>query len=450
MMNTADMMIPKPHQIEGAEFLAARKTALLADAPRVGKTGSAIMAADAVGARSILVVTTASGRPVWRRGFDDWSIFGRKTQIVTGKDRLQDDTETCIVGWPQMADPSALASIWRREWDVLILDESHYAKSLEAKRTLAALGDAGIHRRAERVMCLSGTPMPNSPYDLYPMLAALAPERLAADDAKGWPDVSDQFSFKKRYCKIKPKKIGFHRWIDVIVGGQNLEELAQRLDGFYLRRTQQDVGITEPIYEIMPLMASPGAVKEAQRAERSRIDKAVLAKIEAGDLDGLKDEHLGPVRRLWGELKVKPLIEALTEEFESGLDKVVIAAWHSDVIAALSAGLSRFGVTGLDGSTSAKAREANVRAFQTDPKVRVFIGQIQAAGEAIDLSAAAELIFAESSFVPKDMAQMAYRITNHGQARQPRVRVATLDGSIDEAIQTSLMRKWATIKEVMR
>lgn len=408
------------------------------------------MAADTIGARTILVITTASGRPVWRKGFDDWSIFGRSCQVLSGASKLLDKTEIAIIGWPDMNGSSAnFGQVFARQWDALIIDEAHAAKSMDAQRTQVLFGTGALHTRANYRWCLSGTPMPNSPYDLYPMLAALAPERLAADDAKGWPDVSDQFAFKKRYCKIKPKKIGFHRWIDVIVGGQNLEELAQRLDGFYLRRTQQDVGITEPIYEIMPLMASPGAVKEAQRAERSSIDKAVLAKIEAGDLDGLKDEHLGPVRRLWGELKVKPLIEALAEEFESGLDKVVIAAWHSDVIEALASGLSKFGVAVLRGATSAHHREEAVRKFQSGG-LRVFIGQIQAAGEAIDLSAAAELIFAESSFVPKDMAQMAYRITNHGQARQPRVRVATLDGSIDEAIQTSLMRKWATIKEVMR
>lgn len=443
------MYIAKPTQLEGADFLAARRTALLADAPRCGKTGTAIMAADMIDARRILVVTTASGRPVWRRGFDDWSLFGRKTQVLAGGERLLDDAEVVIVGWPQMADPARVPTLWQREWDVLILDESHFGKSLDAKRTISVFGAGGLYLRSRYVWCLSGTPQANSPFDLYPMLAALAPERLAADEAKGWPDVTDQEVFKRRYCKIKPKKIGFHRWIDVIIGGQNLDELAARLDGFYLRRTQQDVGITAPIYEIMPLMASPAAVRKAQEAERGRIDAGVLAKIAAGDLDGLKDDHLGPVRRIWGELKVGPLVEALKEEFDSGLDKVVIAAWHSDVIDALAAGLSKYGVAILRGATSAYHREEAVRKFQ-EGTFRVFIGQIQAAGEAIDLSASAELIFAESSFVPKDMAQMAFRITNHEQTRQPRVRVATLEGSIDDAMQASLMRKWAVISEVMK
>lgn len=446
------MLTPKQHQIIGAEFLASRKTALLADQPRVGKTGAAIMAADMVGARKILAVTTASGRPVWRRGFQDWSIFGRRADVLSSQVKLHPDTEIAIVGWPDMRAGATFHSIWREQWDVLILDEAHYAKSLEAQRTQAVFGTTGLALKADRVWCLSGTPMPNSPFDLYPMLAMLAPERLAANRDKDWPDVSDVHEFRKRYCKVKPKKIGFHRWIDVIIGGQNLDELAARIDGFYLRRTQQDVGITSPIYEILPLMASPSAIKEAQRAERSNMDAKVLERIEAGDTEGLRDEHMGPVRRIWGELKIQPLLAVLKEEFENGLDKIVIAAWHQDVIHGLADGLATLGYGGwvIDGSSSAKERALATESFQADPSTRWVIGQIQAAGEAIDLSAASELLFAESSFVPSQMQQMAFRITNHGQTRQPRVRVAVLEGSIDDALQSVLLRKWSVINEVMK
>ena len=70
-------MRPLPTQISGAAFLAQRRFALLADQPRVGKTGAAIMACDMALDASILVVTTASGRPVWRKAWADWSAAGR-------------------------------------------------------------------------------------------------------------------------------------------------------------------------------------------------------------------------------------------------------------------------------------------------------------------------------------------------------------------------------------
>lgn len=449
-------MIPFPHQIDGAKFLAPATFAILADEPRVGKTGTAIMAADTVGAKTILVVTTASGRGVWRRAFDDWSIMGRPIGIAAPDKPAQDVT---IVGWPSITRANYRLPLLAREWDVLILDEGHYAKSFDAARTQAVFGVPnddgltllrryGLTGKAKRVWSLTGTPMPNSPFDLYPVLRAGAPGRLRADKAKGWPDVTKQGDFKKRYCKIKPKKIGvgyMARWIDVIIGGQNLDELRQRTEGLILRRTQQDVGIRAPIYETMPLIITPTQRRAIAAATEN--EKAVLAAIDGGNTKDM-EMHLGPLRRLTGGMKASGVIEAVKEEFESGLDRVVLAYWHKDVGAKLIEGLAKYGVVGIDGSTPAAARDANVRAFQTG-RARVFLGQIQAAAEAIDLSAASELIFVENSFVPKDMKQMSLRVTNHTQTRQVRVRVATLDGSIDDAIQSSLLRKWSAINEVL-
>jgi SWI/SNF-related matrix-associated actin-dependent regulator 1 of chromatin subfamily A len=419
-------VIPFPHQLAGAKFLASRKTALLADLPRVGKTGTAIIAADYVNAANICVVTTASGRAVWRRGLADWSAFDR--------------SDATVVGWPSVGQPDTLSGLLRQKWDLLILDESHFAKNPEAKRTIAAYM---VAKKAERVWCLSGSPIPNAPNDLFPMMQALCPERLKADGEL--PDVSTYPAFLKRYCVVKPKKIGFHRWIDVVIGGRNLDELKARLDGFVLRRTQQDVGIREPLYDTFPLLVSDKVKREAQAGLDTA---AVLAAAEGGDTKAL-EMHLGPLRRLTGEIKARAAVEALKEEFECGLDKIVLMAWHKDVMQILRDGLGRYGVVGIDGSTPSTRRTEAIDRFRDDPKIRVFIGQIQAAGEAIDLSAAATLWFVESSFTPKDMLQASLRITNHSQARQALVRVCVLDGSIDEALQTILLRKWQAIREVL-
>jgi SNF2 family DNA or RNA helicase len=174
----------------------------------------------------------------------------------------------------------------------------------------------------------------------------------------------------------------------------------------------------------------------------------ILRAVESGETKDL-EMHLGPLRRLTGAIKAEAVVQAVKEEFESGLDRIVLAFWHSEVAQILSEKLAKFGVTGIDGSTPAAARDANVKAFQTG-KARVFLAQIAAAGEAIDLSAACELLVVEPSFQPAQMKQIALRITNHGQRRQARVRVATLDGSIDDAIQASLLRKWTTINEVLK
>lgn len=447
-------MIPMPHQLAGARFLANRRTALLADMPRCGKTGAAIMAADYIMAETVLVITTASGRGVWKRGFADWSAFNRPLQVIEGQKKLDPKTAVAVAGWGGLTSPKIRSELLRRNWSLIILDESHAAKSFEAQRTMALYGlpleggrvlskTTALINKGETIWCLTGTPLPNSPADAYPMMRALCPERLAASG--DLPDVTTYKAFLSRYCVVKPKKIGWHRWIDVVIGGRNLEELRGRLDGFLLRRTQEHVGIRPPIYETFPLLVSDKVKREAQAG----LDTAkVLAAAEAGDTKKL-EITLGPLLRLTGEIKARAVVEVVRDEFDGGLDKIVLMAWHKDAMQILRDGLSTYGVVGIDGATSpAKRAEAEIR-FRTDPKTRVFIGQIRAACEAIDLSAASELLFVETTFQPAMMGQAAQRISNVDQTKNTRVRVAVLADSIDEVLQASLMRKWVDIRKVI-
>lgn len=434
------MITPLPHQLSGAAWLSGRKFALLADEPRVGKTGAAILAADDLLIDKILVVTTASGRPVWWRAFREWSPWQRKGLR--------------IVGWPELNSPRVRSTLLGQSWDLLILDESHFAKNFDAKRTQAVYGELigdtrhvdstkALASRAKAVWCLSGTPVPNACNDIFPMMRALCPEELLAKN--GWPDVTAYPDFLKRYCIVAHKKVGYRK-IPVVVGGRNLEELAKRIQGHWLRRTQQEVGIRPPIYETYPLPVTAAMRYEADRD----LDKGrILAAANAGNTRELA-MHMGPVRRLTGVLKAQAVIAAVIDEFNSGTDKIVLAYWHRDVGAALLGGLAAYGVVGIDGATTPARREENLRRFAKEPQTRVFLAQIAAAGEAIDLSAAAELMFVESSFTPKDMSQMSKRITNFGQQRQARVRVATLAGSIDGAMEEILLRKWSAIREVLK
>lgn len=448
------MPTPFPTQISGATFLAERSRALLADEPRVGKTGSAIMAADYVLAENLLVITTASGRAVWRRAMDDWSPFGRTVQIIDGKRDLSPKTQVAIVGWGGVTNPAIRSQLLRRKWNAVLPDEDHFAKSFDARRTQAVYGelkDGGKHldnnhalaSNQEHIWPLSGTPAPNSPFDFYPRLRALKPRCLEARD--GMPDVTAEQDFLHRYCVVRMKKLSNFRRIPVVVGGRNADELRHRIGDFMLLRTQADVGIREPVYETFPLVVS----ERMKRDALGNVDSTViLTAAEKGDTKTL-EMHLGPLRRLTGEIKARAVVEAVRDEFECGLDKIVLAFWHRDAGAILKEGLASFGVVGIDGSTPPRIRDEAEQRFLHDPKIRVFLGQIQAAGEAIDLSSAAELMFVETSLVPKDMAQMSKRITNHTQARQPRVRVAVLEGSVDEALEAILIRKWSAIRDVL-
>jgi SWI/SNF-related matrix-associated actin-dependent regulator of chromatin subfamily A-like protein 1 len=449
-------MIPKPHQLEGAKFLAERKYALLADEPRVGKTGASVIASDYIGAQSILIVTTASGRGVWKAGFPAWSAYDRSLQLLMGGAKLSTKTDVAVIGWGSISRPEYASQILARRWDLIIPDEVHYAKNFEAARTQALYGrysDEGVNtsraifERCERGWALSGTALPNSPADAFPMLKMMFPERLTTQ--YGETDVSTYDAFVRRYERRRPMKIGrgfYAKTIMVFVEGINLDELNRRVDGIYLKRTQKDVGILEPEHELMPLISPKSLPVELRDVKHAA---TILEAAQSGDGKRL-EIHMGPLRRIIGMLKAELVADAVKEELDGGLQKIVLAYWHTDVGALLAASLAKYGVTGIDGSTPGKVRDANVKKFHDDPKCRVFLGQIEAAGEAVDLSAAHNLIFVEVAFTPKSMKQMSLRVTNHGQKRQPLCRVATLEGTVDDALQGILMRKWTAIRQVLK
>ena len=71
-----------PFQDVGAEFLATRKVGLLADDMGLGKSCQAIVAADRIGAKSILVVCPAIARELWKREIKIWQKLDRSTRVI--------------------------------------------------------------------------------------------------------------------------------------------------------------------------------------------------------------------------------------------------------------------------------------------------------------------------------------------------------------------------------
>lgn len=333
------MMKPMPTQIAGAEFLASRSTALLADQPRVGKTGAALLAVQKVGGRlPTLVVTTASGRAVWKRAVKDW--LGQEAWIVgVGK---RDCEPFYVVSWDQIRQAKVYALLSSCQFGIAILDESHRAKNPETATTRAVYGKfskhgdcvaKGLVDRAMFKWCLSGTPAPHDLGDLFPMLRALAPGLLCGSDeapdtpSGSWPRVMSFDAFRNRYCVMRPKKLSAWRTIMVVMGGKNEAELRERIGDWMLRRTQKDVGIRPPVQELMPLMVSAAHRRELVA---DRDTREIVEAIESGSTRELEME-LGPLRRLTGRIKAEAVVAAAMYLAMTSCHDFARLRWHSSM-----------------------------------------------------------------------------------------------------------------------
>lgn len=422
-----------PYQRAGVAWLAPQKTALLADEMGLGKTVQAILAAAEVRARSIGVVCPAGLRLNWRREFARWwpDWIEMPTLYVESYDKVA-------------------RGVWKKpQFDVLVIDEAHYAKTASARRTTMLYGrDAngtGLVAHAKHVWLLTGTPAPNNPAELWTHLRALRPALMTGKNGKP----ASYWSFAKRYCHVVDQGFG-----PKIMRGKNLPELKALIAPFVLRRTKVEVlkDLPEIRFDVLPL---DGDVLKAARGLNEIVDginlldqghrlKTVLT--DHG-VDGLRAiaSHVATLRRVTAMAKVPALIDWIENFLNSG-EKLVVFAHHRDAIEALHEGIlhrdgGETGIARITGDTTQEFRQINVDEFQKNPRTRLFIGQLQAAGTGLTLTAASTVLLAEQSWVPAENVQAAARVHRIGQKNACQVWSAVLAGSIDEQVGDALTRK---------
>lgn len=452
-----------PYQIEGVEWLKRQGNRLLAWEPGTGKTPTACMASEAIGARKILVLCPPIASGVWQRHFSDWTSL--KPEVFTprfmGKAlSWARSPGVKIVPYSQISRLSPVVDALKDTvWDVCILDESHYLKGSRAARTRQVLGEnfdlkRSVAGNASRVWCLTGTPVLNNASELWPMLHALAPDTIRAQNNRPL----DEFLFTDRFCVTAPSAFGLR-----IVGSKRTDELARRLAPFMSRKRKRDV-----LKDLPPLLFSelvlpadtplnPQAKRELQLLTgnfAALSDEDFLDALHAGTV------QLATIRRILGEAKVAPVSELVDEMLaEDPSQKIIIFAHHRKVIQSLRENLEGHGVIVIDGSTSnvprlqgnylASERDRLIDRFQNDPGVHVAILQIIAAGTAATLTASSNVLFCEASWVPAENHQAVARAHRIGQTQPVLAQFVTLPGTIDERIQRVLAQKTKEIEQIL-
>lgn len=436
----------RPYQQQATDFLAARPRAALYDRPRVGKTFPTIRAADKVGARNILWMTTGSARLGHAKRWVEIQQIDRPiTTLLSGQDTPRDEGVN-IVSWA-LATTTFAEYFASRKWDVIVPDEAHRAMNRDTIRTKALYGDkcdgvGGFVEKADFVWPLTGTPTPSYAHAMWPTLRALAPERITAATGKPmayWP-------FVNRYCRTIDDGFGIK-----IIGNRNAAELKQRLDGWHLRRTMADVRPEVPTIQVDTLPVHGRLNLPASELKLADEVAKALAKCTTDDqiIGILKKNvtHSASLRRYIGLAKVDGCIEWAKDRIEDGTEKLVILAYHREVIDAMKAKLGDKCLV-ITGDTSPKDREDRMVRFQRDPSKHYVLGQLQACGEAIDLSSADEVLIAESSWSPTDNDQGMLRVVNTEKLEPTQAWFAALAGSLDEQIQQTVARKTAEIAQL--
>ncbi len=427
----------KPFQEAGRDFLAGRRYALLADEMRLGKTAQAITAAEAICAKTILVVCPAIAQTHWKTDFERWwtsSSSSTKLDVVS-YDRARIDR----------------AAFAKTRWDVLILDESHFLKNPQAARTKAILGKNGIARSAHRVWALSGTPAPNHAGELWPLMFTFGKTKLGYEP------------FLYRYCNIDPYS-GRVRGTNAC----NRPELKSKLKTVMKRRLKKAVAPELPSSTLTPYYVDARldyvdlvypVGKGEQLSKASSLECALKETLSGMPSESILEyidgnvAELATLRRITALLKAPALVDLLQFELDLGsFDKAVVFGYHRDPMMVARDMLRADGYRAevLYGGTPAKKRDGMLKRFnrKDDKSTQVLFAQIIAAGTAIDLSVAHEGFLLERDWVPGNNAQALERMGGYRQTEPVTIRDLIIPGSVDDIIGQVVNKKIADLSDI--
>lgn len=484
-----------PYQRHGVEFARARNyRCLIADEMGVGKTAQAIAAAQASGAKRILVIAPANARHVWDRNVAGWT--GAETAIqhlrasrdkicigdgwtIAGYDQItvraeswtpENKTErTAVSKWlranglprtkvgKRIEIPDAAANVmstpeldekrlhrWKtmmhrlrggvlREIEAWRPDMLIVDEAHRAKNSNAKRTQSLVKLSGDTkfVLLLTGTPVRNHERDIVSLL------RLV--DGRAYGHLVDQYRKHSSW-----------------------EDIVGMLEYLQIRRLKKDVLPQLPPFVRSPIFLDIDVPRDYIQTMDGALDKYDAA-IRGGESVATDRQlvvaEFSMARRILGSAKAAPAIEFILETLEENeRGCVVVFCAHHNTTDKLRIALTKAGkrVGVIDGRTPSGDRPGIVSNFQ-DGKLDVFVGGILAASEAIDLYRADTVIFVEQDWVPGNIQQAEARIHRNGQTADTvwtyhlLVDPSCLNASanIDAMLWEALESKLATINAIL-
>lgn len=421
---------PYPFQKAGVEFVEKTNgRAIIADQMGLGKTIQALAYLQLhPELRPAVIVCPASLKTNWVREITRCLTTSDKVAVLEGTKPFDPEltgAQIYVINWDILkAWKEALIKMHPA---VIIADEAHYAKNSKSQRSKAI---SEISKAVERVILLTGTPVTNRPAELFPLLNMV--------DPKAWKNF---FQYGIRYCNGHQIQAG-RKLVWDFSGASNLDELHNAIAPYVIRRTKDQV------LKELPAKVRRTIVVRFDPALRSEYDELIAnAEAEAERHNTAQAlVFIEAAKQITVKAKLEATIEWLDNFIESN-GKLVVFATHHETIDFLMEHYQNIAVK-VDGRCTQEQRQDAVDTFQNDPAVKLFVGNIKAAGVGLTLTAASDVIFLEFPWTPGDADQSEDRLHRIGQEDQVTAYYLVGEDTIDETIVALLESKRSVIDTI--
>lgn len=483
----------RDHQKSAVKFLVSNRKAILADSMGLGKTLSSIAASIAANCQKVLIITTASLKSTWRKElslyFDDKEIevvqAGRKfkggarytvvnydlvsnfyevpQEPVFEKKKVLDANGKPKTVWePVMVKSKTTGEMVQKtrvsrkqstidrclsesrfvqeNFDCVIVDEVQKLSNNKSIRYMTIKDMIG-RTHIPYVFLLTGTPLTNKPMNFYHILKLLDAE------------ITDDYRYYVlRYCdgkEITPRATG--KKVLLSGGHSNLDELRDKVKHLYMRRLISDLPgmvnktVSERYYYLSP--------QQTNQYESLWGDYMACQGQTVRD-DGRSPEEWkqlveGTLVRKFLAAEMVPNTIALVNELLEDEDKVIIVCTYQHE---LDAFMKYYGskAVAYDGRMSVKQKDQSEKAFKEDNKVKVFVGNINAASLGLTLTVAKKMVFNSYSWEEIANRQMQDRIWRLTQTEDVECIYQLWTDSISQHMYESVIQKGFIMDSVIK
>lgn len=386
------------YQEWGVKYILHQKKVLLGDEMGLGKTVQAIATMVSLrntGATHFIVVCPASVVTNWCREVVKHSKL-RVTKIH-GSGRSQALKSWVKTGGVAVTTYETTANIRDEsveKIDLLIVDEAHYIKNPDARRSVNVRRLCG---KADRLLFMTGTALENRVEEMVSLIEVLNPDIAAS--VQGMTFMPSAPQFRNRVAPV------------------------------YYRRKREDV-----LTELPELIESkewcemkPG---EKQIYEYNVISRNYMAARRLSwDADDLKQS-----------CKAERLLEII-EQAKAEDRKVLVFSFFLDTIRNIGGLLGSRCYGPINGSVPPPRRQEMIDAFDKAPAGSVLLAQIQSGGTGLNIQSASVVVICEPQFKPSIENQAISRAYRMGQARNVLVYRLLCTNTIDEKITELLEQK---------
>lgn len=477
----------KDHQREGVKFLLYNKKCLLCDSQGTGKTTTATCASILGDFKRVLIITTASLKTTWKREIEvfrpsdeiqiisgsEWGDDKRFTIInydiidnfykvaeeiqyetkflpnsdgsleavkvpITVKNKSTGKLEYKMTTSRKKEDINKALSespLYLQKFDCIIIDEVHKLSNNKSIR-YKVISDFIKKSKIENAYMLSGTPVQKDAAKLHNILKLI--DHNITKDYK---------YYFRRYCGAIERKFNGKK-ILIPQGSTHLDELFEKIKNCYIRRELKNLSdsVTKTVitryYDLSP----------TQMSKYNRLWHDYMeAQSENGDNTNEDYRQLVEgmlVRQFLAYEMVDNTIKLANEKIEDG-EKVVIMCTFDDELKKFKEYYKEKGVV-YNGKMTAKAKDKAYNDFMTNPKVKVFIANIESASVGLSLTAAKTLIMSSFSWVYSTNEQAEDRVFRISSTDDVLIIYQLFNDSVSQHIYETVMEKKRVADETIK